>query len=735
MTTDPWTPIFNPDTDSPAFRKITAYAHWWATVDSAVPDPTGKRLSERGRDGPGFLFAPLAESFAFLEGARPRTEALSGGQSNLSPIDDSNARTAVRDLTGGFGGGNVLAGEKGTGNSDHDPETWATAPLATDRLTKDTVIVGVIDEGIALGHARFRLPAAPGPLKTRILSAWLQGAYRDRDNPGDAAAPPFGIELDQHGIEALMADHDCDGDLDETAFNRAVDAHAPEDRLSSYQRSLGVRVSHGTHVLDLAAGADPEAADPDALSKVRIVAVNLPARMAIGMAGTFLEYYAILGMMRIVQVADQLWRQSFGDAPGGFPIVMNISYGQQAGPKTATSRIEQAFEMLRRGRSNSAPLRLVMPIGNDNLTRSNARWSLERGKSLEVPWRILPEDHSANFVEVWTDLYAGEAFPLRIELLPPGETRGVPLFGRDRHFADLAGGTARVYAEIHEAPLLAHLPVAPTYNPPRRMQYVIALRPTTDHARPDFVARPGLWRLRLSWADDARFDGQNAVSGRDIYVNVQVDQSPDVVSFTSHRSYFDARDYRTHDAVGRPLDTYSYTPGLPRPDNNEPANVFWPVQRKGTHNTLSTFKLISTVAAYRESDGRPNDFSATVYPISRIPAQYVAQVAERPTAAFPADPTPTLLGVRAAGVLSGSTARLRGTSFAAAQATRWTVADLRAHQTAQGGDDLSRIGTPQRLADAAEAADPRGDFPAVAAEHKIGAGRMRPQTGRGMPPA
>ena len=114
--------------------------------------------------------------------------------------------------------------------------------------------------------------------------------------------------------------------------------------------------------------------------------------------------------------------------------------------------------------------------------------------------------------------------------------------------------------------------------------------------------------------------------------------------------------------------------------------------------------------------------------MSRVASENIASV---PTASFPVDVSPTQIGVRAAGTKSGSVGSLRGTSFAAPQATRWIVAQLIAAQDAgssQDHPDLQNIGTRKELLAAAKAADAasvqQGSYPNEAVRAKVGGGRM-----------
>lgn len=635
---------------------------------------------------------------------------------------------------------------------NYDEGDWKRSDLADQipKIPRDTVIVGIIDDGIALGNARFWRPLEDGKIGTRFLGAWIQGGAHD------GKPQPFGRELTENDIVAAMQTNTHNGWLDEEALNRSLDA-APNGEVLSYcaRRLMGATV-HGTHVLDLATGEDFKVADDEELQRRRIIAVNLPSREAIGLSGTFLEFYASKAMEWIVELADAIWSKHYGkaDPNGGFPVVINLSYGQQGGMKTGNSFIEQTFKKLQKqredGDNTSAPIRLVMPIGNDNLTRSNARWRQKQDASpLEVPCRVQPQDQSSNFVEIWAELKAGEVerldgkFPLDIRLLKPGEADATWLTGKDAHFFDHSEGYLRIYSDVDDVVDLSEkekttedLDQKEDLN--QRIRYVIAMRPTLDHEQPDRVALAGCWKIQLRWSRNANFsDEDDSDNGREIYVNVQVDQEPSPMSNINRRSYFDSKKYHTHLPSGRLLDSYAYSNDefnlAARGINLEPANKFGPVQRKGTQNSLACHNDILLIAGHRQSDGRPADFSATMFPDSRSPAQGIVKHSKSaPDASFPVDTSPSQTGVRATGSKSGSSGTLRGTSFAAPQATRWAVDQLRKAQQA-GRTDLRKVATPVQLRNAAKLSNsdlyPPERHPVKSPDDKIGEGRMPARPG------
>lgn len=563
-------------------------------------------------------------------------------------VTPEEVRSALRPLGGGSGADMpmpaAVANPKG-----HEVKSLVPANLherMVQKLPKDAVITAIVDEGIALGNPRFR--DATG--RSRVLAAWQQGASFASEQ-GDYL--PFGNEIYQAEIDKLLGDHSLGGDLraplDDARFNRAARICEPLARHG--ECSTARHATHGTSALDLAAGFDAWAVDADHLARRPLITVSLPHRKSIGMAGTYLEFFAIHAVMRIVAMADALWKVWYGDE-GGFPIVLNMSYGQQSGPKDGNSPFERQIWKLQQGRPAQAPLEVVMPVGNDNLMRCHARRNLKVKTSNEMweNWRIQPDDQSSNFAEIWSAArrQPKERHTLRIKVTSPFGEEMSPWRGRHGQYQEIGGG-GRIYCQR-----IAYVADKTTY----RYRYVICVPPTAGEG----AGPAGIWKLRVN---DPRKKGE-------VYMQVQVDQSPEPGSMVSRRSYFDNPRYKTHLPNGRLRDSYAYPlidPKNPGTSNQENFSVAGHVQRKGTINSIAVLPSIVSVGSFRESDGRPCDFSATSYWGKRAPAK----VDPRMTLAMPGDASAMRLGLRAAGTRAGSSLRVRGTSFSTALATRRIV--------------------------------------------------------------
>ena len=562
-------------------------------------------------------------------------------------------------------------------------------------LPDQAAIVVVIDVGIPLCHRRTRL----GPDGTRILAAWQQGAARLDLNPNRPRQPgeqmylPFGRELLAPEINALLRENTAGGRLDEDGFNR--DAWLEDYRNPEGQRELGKRAAHGAHVLDLATGLDPE--DRAHAEALRIIAVNLPARRLIGHSARFLEFFAVLGMIRIVQLSDAVWQlnakaSAKRDKQGGYPTIINLSFGMQASARDGSDLIASALRRINAFRAvqGQPPVHLSIPAGNENLEMGNARATVQPGAEVHLDWRVLPEDQSANFVEIWSDIPkaagAADQMPFTLKLAAPNAracTAAKARVGQIRTLLTTEGApVARLYCDEVGG----------------RMRYVIATRPT-QHFQTAPVAPAGVWTLSLR---------NRSKQALDLALNVQTDQTEQPISAINQRSYFERADYKRFDETGRAIDSYGY------PDDTGSTDSTGLLRRHGTINAIGMSDQTATVAGHRISDGRPGPTSGTGLAQKDAARPQTA----RPTASMPMRRGAAHHGVLSAGSRDGSAIALEGTSFSAAQMTKQLALTALDGGPEQPGNLIKQIS--QLAAQTEDAASHPGPIRQV----KSGDGRM-----------
>src|SRR5262249_15949312 len=152
------------------------------------------------------------------------------------------------------------------------------------------VVVGIIDDGLAFAHERFRSGD-----KTRVRYVWLQdGVYS-----GTGGNVDYGREITKGEIDNLMQECKRAGIVDEGEVDRRsglFDFRRPGHKAATW------RISHGTHVMDLACGFDPSESRDD----VAIVCVQLPARATANTSGAELTLYAIDALLYIRDRAEEI---------------------------------------------------------------------------------------------------------------------------------------------------------------------------------------------------------------------------------------------------------------------------------------------------------------------------------------------------------------------------------------------------------------------------------------------
>jgi hypothetical protein len=273
-----------------------------------------------------------------------------------------------------------------------------------------TVVMGIIDVGIAFVHARVRKALT----QSRVEYWWQQ------DGPWSAkpGALSVGTELVRGQINQLLNTCTHGGAVDEDElYQRAglIDVHREG------HNAVAWRGAHGTHVMDLAAGYDIAEARDDR----PLVIVQLPARTTADTSGGDLGYYADYAIQYILDRA-----QKIGSARGlaNLPVVINFSYGKIAGPHDGTSEIERMIEdHIARAAARGVTLRVVLPAGNNYLARCHAQRSFDRpGRTRALHWRIQPDDQTPSYLEIWMPQRPAGKARARVELSVTAPIIAVP---------------------------------------------------------------------------------------------------------------------------------------------------------------------------------------------------------------------------------------------------------------------------------------------------------------------
>lgn len=508
----------------------------------------------------------------------------------------------------------VLRLELGVATDAAPSSTGANSAVAIEAIKRP--VMAVIDDGCAFAHERFRSRTGQS-WRARVRYLWDQG--RDAQGPWQApAGQGYGRELSGAAIEALITAAGGGVAFDEEALYRQAD----------YQGAQRV-LSHGTHVLDLAAGADPQtsAESPD------IIFVQLPRYAVDDTSGASMVTHVMDALAYIAArtAIDQ-------------PLVINLSYGSMAGPHDGSTLIESAMDafLAQRRREQqqhgSRPAtHLVLPAGNGFELAGHASWTLDGERSSQtLLWQLPADDRTDSFLEIW---YPRSALG-RIELCvtPPfGPSVTVP-----------PDTMVALRDSPQSLPSAALIHRGRVVCGPQDAMALLALAPTSLEPGAGRQPAPaGLWRVEVRFAAGRE---QGAAVPCDAWIERD---DPGL------GSYAPARQSRfIENAV---------SPGL-----NEPSPAGALIRRDGSGNSIAHGALSTVVGACLARPGAPvlSRYSAAGLPLGS--PRRLAWGAPRiwPDLVAPGDESEVRPGIRAAGNRSGSTVRMNGSSVAAPQVAR-----------------------------------------------------------------
>jgi hypothetical protein len=522
-----------------------------------------------------------------------------------------------------------------TGGSQDNPLPHSNGPSYQAGLKNEQLLSGkvlaLIDDSLALAHANF---LHQGKARTRYF--WRQDAQGKGRVPQGLG---YGHELTAADINAAIQANTYNGLVDESAVYVALGLSTLGKKMPKREHffhALDTSVSHGTHVMDLAAGprtllaqvanlpptfdAPPSwALANDDASRASLIAVQLDYDTVRDTSGGSMNVHVLDGLMYVLsRCAD------------GAKVTVNISFGTLAGPHDSTSLLEAAMDQLTtlmRGH-----LQIALAAGNSYQLRTHANATLLKNERVTLHWRALPDDSTQSFVELWIE---EDRDGLAIEITPPGRAALPPLkFGESRMWTD--GG---------KQPLCALIYPKTVATGRRGTCALLALAPTFSFDEKTATAPNGVWRITLTNT------GKKAVTV-DAYI-----ERDDVVSGTrsgARQSHFEDKWY---DTSGNP-DSFVDHPGNPSL-----------IRRSGNFNSIATGGKTVSVGGTRITGPRWAHYSPQRPDPDAGRPQRPGVVKVPDTEAF-SDENPAALGVNAAGTRSSAAVRLRGTSDASPQVAR-----------------------------------------------------------------
>jgi len=528
----------------------------------------------------------------------------------------------------------------------HEPTKFEV--MAQLQGTSGMVVTGIIDDGLAFANERFRHKAA----ETRIEYFWNQDGLPTNPPPGfmdgwELSRKKVGATL---GIDDYLKKCTHRGIVDEDEVY-ALTNHIDYSR--SIHKPVAKRAAHGTHVMDVAAGYSLGDAPKDS----PIICVQLPVATTADTSGASLGKYGLEALLYILLRADSL-------ASKPPPVVVNLSYGMIAGPHDGSSIFESAVdEYIRLRTIAKAPLSVAIPAGNSRLSRCHASFTLaKQGDAQTLQWRVLPDDLTPSFVEIWLPDQNGKSPACEVLVTTPtGDVSPMPIRPGDE------------WVWMEGTDVLCKVLYLNTTAPGRKRDMVfIALAPTATLDPQRKVAPFGTWTIKIT-SDDA--------GPVDIDAWVQRDDTPYGYPQRGRQSRFDddERNYPYWAADGKEVEVDS------------PASY---IQRDGSMNAIGTGCRTIIVGGFKRKDWKPAKYSSSG-PVIHPPGRGLP-MDDAPDAVAVSDESDAHPGIMASGTRSSSKTVMNGTSVAAPQITRWVATQIgkAGWSNRDAADQLARLGTP-----------------------------------------
>ncbi|MFN3493265.1 MAG: hypothetical protein ACK40L_02035 [Hydrogenophaga sp.] len=518
-------------------------------------------------------------------------------------------------------------------------------PAATAKVSGHVTVV--IDNGLALAHSDFLSGAGH---QTRVAAFWRQD---ETVGPhGRAAATLQPEPLDPARAGPVPAELGYGHELDRSAIQTAVNAHTRNGRVDEnalyahwQMWEINHAANHGTHVASLVAGPTvythtigtedsppnwQNATDPASRSTLLVAQLDW-ASVADSSGGAL-----------TVSVMDALAWALARCAPDAC-VTVNLSWGALAGSHNGSSTLEAGMAELIA--ASGLDCRLVIPAGNAYQARTHANVLLKAKDAATLHWRVMPDDHTQSFLELWFEDHEDaerSLSHLQIELTPPGDSAPLPAMAIER------SGVWPTAAAPQAAILF---PARSALGHPGSCA-LLALAPTARWFRNTVITRAGVWTLKL-------INASSRAVAMDAYIE-RDDVALGAADTGAKPSRLEDPFYDTSGGLGGFID---------HPDN--PSLV----RRSGTFNDIATGAGTVSVGGIRY-------FASTMDPMARYSPRTPDPDASRPerknVQKVPdrfavSDDHATLWGVRAAGTRSAAQVRLVGTSMAAPQVARQLV--------------------------------------------------------------
>lgn len=340
----------------------------------------------------------------------------------------------------------------------------------------DKPVVAVIDTDIGFLNSSFTTydPMTKSH-RTRFMALWVQSREKVATTANFAQ---LGRVLSHRDIQGML---DRGAGLDEFEEYRQLNGELLD---ADVHRGTEHGFSQGTHVLDLAGGAnpyEPPRSDDLTVREWPLLGVQLPPAGHAEASGARLETRIVLGVRWILWAAA-----TFSETPP--PVIINISLSGLSGSRDGTRFLEQ---QIARELEHYPGAEVVYAHETEQLRRQVARLSNVSSETRHIAWNVQPDDFSANYVEIRAD--GSDQLPTQLEIgLTDPTGRSIPLSSiHEGGILDL-GDHVRIY----------HVPrrvTDPLATPPLHSaaKYVVAIAPTASKEAGAVVSDAGTWTLSL----------------------------------------------------------------------------------------------------------------------------------------------------------------------------------------------------------------------------------------------
>ena len=229
------------------------------------------------------------------------------------------------------------------------------------------VVIGIVDYGCDFAHRNFIGTGG----KTRLLSIWHQGG------PTSPASPfGYGREYGSAQIDAALSQPDPYAAL---GYGPARDTI----------NSLG---THGTHVMDIAAGNGNGSGVPGFAPQADLIFVDV-SHADLPWDGPDVVNSSFGDSTQLLEAINYIF-----DKAGTRPCVINISLGTNGGPHDGSTLVEQGIDSRLAGAPNRA---LTLAASNSFDDGIHASAVISQGGDSVLTWRIGPGNRSHKELELW----------------------------------------------------------------------------------------------------------------------------------------------------------------------------------------------------------------------------------------------------------------------------------------------------------------------------------------------